>query len=721
MNPVAALLFSITIVNIFLSSFIFFRNISSNIHRSLAAFIFLVGVWTLSMGMFYQVTDLSDARFWIKATYITGIIIANTLVYFALVFPQNEKLPFLQILSIYLPSLPLLAAFIIFPTFLHKEIINYGWWKDVLLGTPEYIVYTIYFTAVYYGALFIVWRKYTLYRGTTKIQILYLLVSLLIAGSFGAIFDLLFPWLALYKFIWLGPIGTVIMIGIILYATARHKLIDLRFAVARTVAYTLIITLVGVIYATFFFTFFSVFFPQFRRFQLVFYVAATLILMYSFERLRNTMDRLTDKIFFKDKYDSNELLLKMAEIMASTIHLEEITQKTLSKLLETMHIARGSLVLVETGAIKSASLGFDQNPTYKKEDIEFLYNQQKTVLLDEEAAGPLLELLRSLDISISLPLFVQTEPIGVLLLGAKKSGDTYSHQDVDVLEILSPEMAVAIQNAQSFDEISKFNITLRYEVERATRELRFANEKLKELDKLKDEFVSVASHELRTPMTAIKSYLWMVLENKGGEVPVKQKEYLDRAYNSTERLIKLVNDMLNVSRIESGRITIEKQMVSIEKIAEDVLLEVKPRADELKLNIFIERPQGRPVPLPKVEADQDKIKEVMINLVGNSLKFTPEGGTIKISFELKQGMIETRVQDSGKGIAPQDLPRLFKKFEMIEGSYTRSSKAQGSGLGLYISRQIIALHGGQIWAESEIDKGSTFIFTLPIAKDPSQR
>ena len=234
------------------------------------------------MGMFYQVTDLSDARFWIKATYISGIIIANTLVYFALVFPQNEKLPLLQTISIYLPSLPLLFAFIVFPTFLHREIINYGWWKDVILGTPEYIFYTIYFTAVYYGALFIVWRKYTLYRGTTKIQILYLLVSLLIAGSFGAVFDLLFPWIALYKFIWLGPIGTVIMIGIIIYAPARHKLIDLRFAVARTVAYTLIITLVAGVYAAFFFTFFSVFFPQFGRYQLIFYVAATLVLIYFF-------------------------------------------------------------------------------------------------------------------------------------------------------------------------------------------------------------------------------------------------------------------------------------------------------------------------------------------------------------------------------------------------------------------------------------------------------
>ena len=148
------------------------------------------------------------------------------------------------------------------------------------------------------------------------------------------------------------------------------------------------------------------------------------------------------------------------------------------------------------------------------------------------------------------------------------------------------------------------------------------------MDKLKDDFVSLASHELRTPMTAIKSYLWMALAGKGGEISGKLKFYLQRAYDATDRLIKLVNDMLNISRIESGRITISIQRVSLVKLVQDVVFEVMPRAQELGVKLSVTASLG----VPDVIADSDKIKEVLINLIGNSLKFTPANGTITVSF-----------------------------------------------------------------------------------------
>ncbi len=319
--------------------------------------------------------------------------------------------------------------------------------------------------------------------------------------------------------------------------------------------------------------------------------------------------------------------------------------------------------------------------------------------------------MRAINIVVSVPLYEEGHEEGLLVLGEKKSGEIYSQQDIEVLEIFGPEVSVALRNAESYEEISKFNITLKEEVERATRNLKNANERLKVLDKLKNEFVSVASHELRTPMTAIKSYLWMALHDKGGILNEKQRYYVQRGYNSADRLIRLVNDMLNISRIESGRIMITLQSVDLIKLTQEVVDDVLPRAKEMGITVNIRKP----APLSPALADPDKIKEVLFNLIGNSLKFTPKGGTITVSFALKNGYIETKVADNGSGIAPEDMGKLFQKFGLVEGSYitNQTSTSMGTGLGLFICRSIIEMHHGEIKAASEgTGKGSVFSFTL---------
>lgn len=284
-----------------------------------------------------------------------------------------------------------------------------------------------------------------------------------------------------------------------------------------------------------------------------------------------------------------------------------------------------------------------------------------------------------------------------------------------------------IVNIKSGDEIESLShsfsslidqlIQREHLLEQISSQLKSTNERLKELDKLKNEFVSVASHELRTPMAAIKSYLWMALNDKGGPLNEKQRYYVERGYNSVDRLIRLVNDMLNISRIESGRITIELQSVDLLALTQEVLDEVLPRAKELGISVTIQKPEV----LPRVLADPDKIKEVLFNLIGNSLKFTPKGGSITISYSRKEnGFVETKVTDTGAGIVPEDMGKLFQKFGLLEGSYVtnQTSTSLGTGLGLYICRSIIDLHHGEIKAASEgRGKGSTFSFTLREFKD----
>lgn len=236
----------------------------------------------------------------------------------------------------------------------------------------------------------------------------------------------------------------------------------------------------------------------------------------------------------------------------------------------------------------------------------------------------------------------------------------------------------------------------------------------KEVDNLKDDFISVTSHELRTPMTAIKSYLWMAL-NKQKINKKKMRYYLLRSYNATDRLIKLVNDMLNISRIESGRISLNFEKISIYDLTKEVVESFSHQAKKVKIKIIIRSKNKNYY----VIADPDKIKEVFFNLIGNAIKFTPQRGTITVRFDQNNDFIVTSITDTGLGMTVENIDNLFQKFGIIKGSYqtnqTTNQNSLGTGLGLYISKQIIDLHRGKIWGESlGIDKGSTFSFSLPL-------
>lgn len=295
--------------------------------------------------------------------------------------------------------------------------------------------------------------------------------------------------------------------------------------------------------------------------------------------------------------------------------------------------------------------------------------------------------------------------IGVFVAGTKKKKEQLSNYELAIIQNFVDGVGIAMEHAILYSNLRK-----------TSEQLKFANIKLQELDKLKDEFVSLASHELRTPMTVIKSYLWMMLDKKNVSVlSEKQKMYIDRAYTSTQRLINLVNDMLNVSRIESGRFTLAMQSVDIVNLLNTVYAEMLPKAQEQKINLQFAAP---PQSLPKVLADPERVEQVLINLIGNSLKFTPENGTIKMEISnnpLKK--TETvSITDNGKGINKEDMPKLFQKFSMVGTNYLIKQNTQGTGLGLYLSKSIIELMGGKIWVESEGEgKGSKFSFTLKTA------
>ncbi|OGE29293.1 hypothetical protein A2867_05430 [Candidatus Daviesbacteria bacterium RIFCSPHIGHO2_01_FULL_40_11] len=231
--------------------------------------------------------------------------------------------------------------------------------------------------------------------------------------------------------------------------------------------------------------------------------------------------------------------------------------------------------------------------------------------------------------------------------------------------------------------------------------------KERELEKMKDEFVFLASHELRTPMTAIKGLISMIFEGDYGSVNEQLKDPLSDIAQSTERLIQLVNDMLDVSRIESGRIKYAITEVSIPDVANEIVETLKPLSSQKNIKLAVSQS-----PINKVRADVDKVKQILINLVSNALKFTDQGG-ITISFRPYGKFAYISVTDTGIGISKENQEKLFGKFSQI--STSQMGRPLGTGLGLYLSREFTRGLGGNMWIEhSEPGKGTTFTFALPL-------
>jgi len=288
---------------------------------------------------------------------------------------------------------------------------------------------------------------------------------------------------------------------------------------------------------------------------------------------------------------------------------------------------------------------------------------------------------------VAVPLLREDRLLGALAVNRRSPGD-FEPQVIELLKTFATQSALAIQNARLFREI-----------EDKGRELQIASQH-------KSEFLANMSHELRTPLNAIIGFSEVLAEKMFGEINDKQAEYLSDILESGRHLLSLINDILDLSKIEAGRMELEPTDFDLLNAIENTLILVRERAQRRAIALertFDDR-------LGVIRADERKVKQVLLNLLSNALKFTSEGGRIAVTAALSDGAVEISVADTGVGIAPADQQAVFEEFRQVG---TASKKAEGTGLGLAISRKFIELHGGKIWVKSELGAGSTFCFTLP--------
>jgi len=527
------LLMIATLVNLGFSSAIVFKNPRSRINISYGLSVVATALWTLGLAMF-RLADPASAVAWARFYYISAGLIATHFLYFGIYFPNNDDYR-LSVFQHFLLHVPIaIIAYLVFSSGFIAGFHIESWGREITLG-PAYVFYVIFWVLYMGTAFWLMLSRFPYADPVGRLQLKFVLGGTLIAAIGGSVFNLFLPLLGNYRYIWVGPYPTLIMVVAIGYAIVKHRILNIRFITTEVFSATLI----------------AIFLIQFFR-------------------------------------------------------AESFSEFALQ------------------GAILLASAAF------------------------------FWLLIRAMNREVS-----QREKI----------------------ESLATELAAA-------------------------------NEELKKLDAAKSEFISLASHQLRAPLTIIKGYVSMLLEGTLGPITALTQESMKKVSISAEQLIRLVSDLLDLSRMETGRLRYNMKPITLDAIVAEVVAEIEPSAKQkgLTFRLVTNGPKAQPV-----NADPDKIREVIMNLIDNAIKYTATGDIrVELAVEKRAGhpWVVYRVTDSGIGIKPADIPRLFTKFSRTDEA--RRIRADGMGLGLYLVKKIVEDHGGEASVRSPgIGQGSTFTVALP--------
>jgi signal transduction histidine kinase len=654
--------------------------------------------------------------FYTRLTYFGGVFAVYSTLNFIINFPEQLRIRKKYILQSY-KAISIFLVIASFSPFLVKSVIITS--NTVTINTSFlYWLFILYIVCSLILLISVLRLQSKNAKSTAqREQISIVSLGVILYAIFAVLSNVLLPivinsWSS-SRF---GPAFTLFFSFMIAYAIIRHKLFDIRLIIARSFAYLLslatiagLFTLVAFAITDFIFSSHHLKDTELRSIYTV--IAVILALVYP--AIKHYFDSITKRIFYRDAYDPESFLDQLNKTIIDNIELGILLRHTSQVIEYNMKCEYAAFVISDDEGKGFRYVG-DTGLAVKTDNKKSLYAEmrklkQRVVIYDQlDDSEAFKKVMRDNKVSIIANLKSTTNSdelaYNFLLIGDKKSGNNYSESDVKIVGIIADELVIAIQNALRFEEIQTFNVTLQERVNEATKKLRRANDKLKALDETKDDFISMASHQLRTPLTSIKGYVSMILEGDAGKVNATQKEMLNQTFFSSQRMVYLIADMLNVSRLRTGKFAIEDSPVDLSNVVEQELDQLKETAAAHSVTLSYKRPKD----FPTLLLDETKIRQVIMNFSDNAIYYTPSGGHIEVELVNGPHVIELKVTDDGIGVPRSEKPHLFTKF--YRAGNARQARPDGTGLGLYMAKKVIVAQGGTLIFDSVEGKGSTFGF-----------
>lgn len=678
-------------------------------------------VWVILLWIADSTSNILLASTCINYAVFLFSVVTWSLLYFALRYNATNNIKDFYYLAIAI----LYNSFYLYAAATHKivtslDLNTYG--ASITKATELYSAHVIQANSFTILALLILNHRKRKFDLLYKKQVNLMTVGLVVAMSGNILSGVVASYLR--GFDWLNPFGTLstaIFISIIGYAIIKHKLFDIRLVVLRSLGYILTITAVSVLYGFLAFNLLTELLSQGDNVNMSLRVIYTLLavsLAFVFNPIKRFFDKLTNKLFYQDAYDSQDLIDELNKSLVSTLDMATIQRSSMAVIDHYIKPDFISFALKATAYRPQLIAGTQHKISLTESvltDPATADSTVKVILTDllEESDKDLRAKLRAKDIAVLVRLTgtAGSEVIGAIALGAKRSGNPYTSQDIKVLEIAANTLAIAIQNALSFEEIQQFNLTLTQRVDDATHKLKRANARLVALDQNKDDFISMVSHQLRTPLTSIKGYASMLLDGDGG-MPLNKSEqrFVQQILFSSQQMVAMIGDLLNLSRLNSGHFDMQRTPTDIVALVRDQIHQLKHIADQKEITIDFDYDKG----MPLVTIDKDKMQQVVMNFIDNAVHYTPPKGEVVVNLSLSKRSLDLKVSDSGIGVPKSDQSKLFSRY--FRANNAKKYRPSGTGIGLYMAKKVIISHGGAVIFRANPKGGSTFGFSLPLSQ-----
>jgi len=697
--------------NLGLGIFVYTRNKKNDLYRTFLLLCLILTVWNINILGLIIAPDENFAWYWAKIFGIGLMLIPPGALRLILAFIEYRGKFEKQILyasygSALVFSILNLSGFFVSEFF---KVSNQYFPRAGLI----FELYMVNFILFIGDGLFLAFRKYKeTTSGIKRNQIAYFLVAALLTVLVGSTNFLPSFRIKIYP---IGNTNNMVFTSIVAYAIVKHRLMDIEVVIKKSVVYAALTVSITAIYAIIVGVFYGVFgITRFAQGSLLVNGLAAMIIALSFQPLRNRIQTMVDKLFFKDRYDYHKTLKDFSRAVTSILSLDRLLNLIVNKVTEIMHIDKGCLMLwdkeLEEFKIKFGKglrkevfdkISFKRNSYLVKwlerekrifsiEEIEIFPGRKEFSKTDSEEKEfyETLDKLEEMGAMLCIPLMVKGRLIAIFTLDNKMSGDMFTSEDLELLSTVANQAAIAIENAKLYEEMR--------EMEKSLHQA----DKLAALGTL----ASSIAHEIRNPLVSIKTFTQLAPRK------FNSRDFLDKFQTivpeELERMEYILNQLLDFGRFSQP----EFHFLNVEEIIDSILSLMNMELS--KSNIGVVKLYGKDV--PQIMADGEQLKQVFMNIVLNAIQAMPEGGNLRIITSIEQESVDgdisdfvaVKFEDTGCGISEENLSNLFNPFF--------TTKNGGSGLGLSISRRIIKEHNGHINVASKVGKGTAFTIKLPL-------